>query len=228
MIGFAVAVGGYATAFLLWRFWFFVRDPERTPPPGDDVLAPADGRIVYACPVRAGEVPVAVKGRRSIPLEELTALPGFATDGTLVGIFMTPLNVHVNRAPIGGVVRRRVHRPAPRNRSLVRVWTNLMVGRRPYAEDCRHLVENERNTLVIEGDRRRVAVTQIADVWVSRIVCRLAEGERVERGARYGSILLGSQVDVFIPAGPSIRVVCREGERVRAGESVLARVEPGA
>ena len=227
MMWLAVAAVLYATVFLAWRFWFFVRDPERTPPPGDDILAPADGYVVYACPVRAGEVPVAVKGRTSIPLDELTAVPGLATDGTLVGIFMTPLDVHVNRAPIGGVVRRRVHRPAQHNRSLVRVWTNLMVGRRPYAEDCRHLVENERNTLVIEGERLTVAVTQIADVWVSRIVCRAAEGDRVERGARYGMIRLGSQVDVFIPAGPSIRLVCREGESVRAGESILARVEPG-
>jgi len=226
MIGLAVAAGAYATVFLLWRFWFFLRDPERTPPAGDDILAPADGYVVYACPVRAGQVPVAVKGRCSIALDELTAVPGLATDGMLVGIFMMSLNVHVNRAPIGGVVRRRVHRPAPRNRSLVRLWTNLMVGRRPYAEDCRHLVENERNTLVIEGERLTVAVTQIADVWVSRIVCRPDEGDRVERGARYGMIRLGSQVDVFIPAGPAIRVVCREGESVRAGVSVLARVGP--
>jgi len=227
MIWLAVAVGGYAALFLLWRFYYFLRDPERVPPPGDDILAPADGYVVYACAVRAGEVPVAVKGQRSIPLVELTALPGFAAEGTLIGIFMTPMSVHVNRAPISGVIRRRVHRAVDRNRSMVRMFTYVLVGRRPYAEDSRHLVENERNTIVIEGDRLTVAVTQIADRWVSGIVCTPSEGDRVERGARYGMIRFGSQVDVFIPAGPAIRVACREGERVRAGESVLARVEPG-
>jgi len=227
MIWVAVAVGGYATLFLLWRFYYFLRDPERVPPPGDDILAPADGYVVYACAVRAGEVPVAIKGRRTIPLVELTALPGFAADGTLIGIFMTPMSVHVNRAPIGGVIRRRVHRATDRNRSLVRMFTYLMVGRRPYAEDSRHLVENERNTIVIQGDRLTVAVTQIADVWVSSIVCTPSVGDRVERGGRYGMIRFGSQVDLFIPAGPAIRVVCREGDSVKAGVSVLARVEPG-
>ena len=226
MIALAAALAGFATLFLLWRFYYFFRDPERRPPPGDDVLAPADGYVVYVHAVRAGEVPVAIKGRRSIPLEELTALPGIAGEGTLIGIFMTPASVHVNRAPIGGVVRRRVHRAANRNRSMARVLTNLLVGRRPYAEDCRYLVENERNTIVIEGDRLTVAVTQIADAWVSNIVCRVTEGDTIERGARYGMIRFGSQADVFIPAGAPIQVVCREGDRVGAGQSVLARVGP--
>jgi phosphatidylserine decarboxylase len=225
MIALAVALGSIATLFLLWRFYYFFRDPERVPPPGDDVLAPADGYVVYVHAVRAGEVPVAIKGRRSIPLEELTALSGMGGEGTLIGIFMTPASVHVNRAPIGGVIRQRVHRTTNRNRSMARVLTNLLVGRRPYAEDCHYLVENERNTIVIEGDRLTVAVTQIADDWVSNLVCRVAEGDRVERGGRYGMIRFGSQADLFIPAGAPIQVICREGEHVRAGESILARIE---
>jgi len=228
VIPLVVALVSFAALFVLWRVFYFFRDPERVPPPGDDVLAPADGYVVYAHAVRAGEVPVAIKARRTIPLEELTALPGLGGEGTLVGIFMTPASVHVNRAPIGGVIRRRVQRSANRNRSMVRVLTNLLLGRRPYAEDCRYLVENERNTIVIEGDRLTVAVTQIADEWVSNIVCRVAEGDTVERGARYGMIRFGSQADVFIPAAVPIQVVCREGERVKAGESILARIEPRA
>ena len=204
----------------------FFATPSACPPRGDDVLAPADGYVVYVHAVRAGEVPVAIKGRRSIPLEELTALPGIGGEGTLVGIFMTPASVHVNRAPIGGVIRQRIQRATNRNRSMVRVLTNLLVGRRPYAEDCRYLVENERNTIVIEGERLTVAVTQIADDWVSNIVCRVAQGDTIERGSRYGMIRFGSQADVFIPAGVPIQVLCREGERVRAGETILARIEP--
>lgn len=227
MIALLVATG-FVTLFVGWRFWYFFRDPERIPPPGDDVLAPADGYVVHVHKVRAGEVPVAMKGRRSILLEELTALTGVGGDGTLIGIFMTPASVHINRAPISGVVTRRVQRAANRNRSMVRVLTNLIIGRAPYAEDGRYLVENDRNTIVIKGERLTVSVTQIADDWISGIVCQVEEGHRVERGARYGMIRFGSQTDVFIPAGVPIRVLCRDGEHVRAGESVIARVEPSA
>lgn len=225
MIAVVAALGSFATLFVLWRAYYFFRDPERLPPPGDDVLAPADGYVVYTHAVRAGEVPVALKGRRSIPLDELLGLPGLGGEGTLIGIFMTPASVHINRAPIGGVIRERIQKTTNRNRSMVRVLTNLLLGRRPYAEDCRYLVENERNTIVIEGDRLTIAVTQIADEWVSNIVCRVGKGDVVERGGRYGMIRFGSQADVFIPAGVPIHVVCREGERVKAGESVLARIE---
>jgi phosphatidylserine decarboxylase len=226
LLALAVAFASFATLFLVWRFYYFFRDPDRRPPPGDGILAPADGYVVYIHAVRAGEVPVAIKGRRSFALEELTALPGIGEAGTLIGIFMTPTSVHVNRAPIGGVVRRRVQRRTERNRSMVRVLTNLLVGRRPYVEDCRYLVENARNTIVIEGDRLTVSVTQIADDWISHIACRVTEGDTVERGARYGMIRFGSQTDLFIPAGVPIRVLCHEGERVRAGETILARLEP--
>lgn len=226
MTALLVAVCSFLTVFLLWRFWYFFRDPERVPPPGDDILAPADGYVVHVHAVRAGEVPVAIKGRRSILLEELTGLTQVGGEGTLIGIFMTPASVHINRAPISGVVRQRVRRAPSRNRSMVRVLTNLLIGRAPYAEDCRYLIENDRNTIVIEGERLSVAVTQIADDWISNIVCRVAEGDRIERGARYGMIRFGSQTDVFIPAGLPIRVLCRHGERVRAGESILARIEP--
>lgn len=225
MTALLVAVCGFATVFLLWRFWYFFRDPERVPPPGDDVLAPADGYVVHVHSVRAGEVPIAIKGRRSIRLEELTALTRADGEGTLIGIFMTPASVHINRAPISGVVSERVQRTASRNRSMVRVLTNLLIGRTPYAEDCRYLVENDRNTILIEGDRLTVSVTQIADDWISNIVCRVSKGDRVERGARYGMIRFGSQTDVFISAGTPIRVLCRDGDRVRAGETILARVE---
>lgn len=227
MTALLVAVWGFMTVFLFWRFWYFFRDPERVPPPGEGILAPADGYVVHVHAVRAGEVPVAIKGRRSILLEELTALTRVGEEGTLIGIFMTPASVHINRAPISGVVTQRVQQRAHRNRSMVRVLTNLLIGRAPYAEHCRYLVENDRTTIVIEGERLTVAVTQIADDWISNIVCRVTEGDRIERGARYGMIRFGSQTDVFIPDGVPIRVLCRDGDYVRAGESVLAQIEPG-
>jgi len=213
--------------FAIWRFFWFFRDPERIAPPGDDVLSPADGFVIYVHPIRAGEVPIAMKGRRSIRLEELLGISGTPADGFLIGIYMSVFDVHVNRSPIRGIVGRRRHLQGRRNRTMGRMFANLLIGRRPYAENSRHLVENERNTVVIEGDGLVAAVTQIADAWANRIVCRLAEGDRVERGERIGLIRMGSQVDVFLAGSDRVAItpVCRERQHVRAGESVLARVD---
>ena len=107
-----------------------------------------------------------------------------------------------------------------------RMLTNLLVGRRPYAEGCSHIVENERNTIVIEGQGATVAMTQIADAWIDRIVCQVDEGDRVARAERVGSIRMGSQVDLFIATDPGAQIdlLCTEGQHVRAGETIVARV----
>jgi phosphatidylserine decarboxylase len=214
--------------FWIWRSYYFFRDPERAAPPGDGVLAPADGVVVYVHPIDAGVVPVAIKQRRSIRLEELLGVPGLDGPGILIGIFMRPWDVHVNRCPVRGQVRRRVHRRAQANRTMVRMLVNIMLGRRPFADQCLHLLDNERNTLVIDAGGLTVAVTQIADAWVNRIVCDLKEGDLVERGQRYGMIRMGSQVDVLVVSRSRLAPRCRPGDRVRAGQSVLMELErPG-
>jgi phosphatidylserine decarboxylase len=218
----------FLALFASWRFYYFFRDPDRTPPPGDDVLSPADGVVVYVHHVRNDEVPIAVKKRRSILLSELLGVGGFAGEGVLIGIFMYATDVHVNRLPIDGRVRDRIYRPAPRNRTMARLFANLLLGERPYAQDCAHLIENERNTIVIDGTDITVAVTQIADAFINRIACRVAAGDLAVRGARYGMIRMGSQVDVLITPAAGVKVLCREGQRTRAGETVLATRNAGA
>ena len=224
MQAFLWTAAALTACFVYWRFYFFFRDPPRTPPPGDHlILAPADGHVTYVRRVRRGEIPVAVKQRRAIPLAEIIAADLVDNDGYLIGVFMNPLSVHRNRLPASGEVILRVHRPAARNISMIGLLISMMLKRDPTTVDCRCLVENERLTIAIRTASGAVlTVTQIADVWINRIVARVAVGDRVLRGQQYGLIRMGSQVDTFIPDSAVERIVVVPGQRVRAGESVLA------
>jgi phosphatidylserine decarboxylase len=163
----------------------FFRDPDRKPPAGDGlILAPADGRIVEIREV-----------------DELTA------GGRIrLSIFMSPLDVHVNRAPIAGRVQeidyqRGCFMPA-------------------YKEDCSD--NNERNAVtLIDVTGRAVKLVQIAGIMARRIVCRVKPGDRLEAGERFGIIMFGSRVDVHFP--PGAKIIVTEGQRVTGGETILAQ-----
>jgi phosphatidylserine decarboxylase len=206
-------------SFLAWRFYWFFRDPRRRPPGGRVVVAPADGRILYTTPVVAGQVPRPVKRGVAVPLGEwLGAVPP-AGDGTLVGIYMTPLSVHFNRAPVAGRVARVVPRPARgENRSMARALMHLVWGMLPFEGADDYVLQNARNTIVIDGPVP-VILVQIADRYVHTIDCFVREGDEVAAGAKVGMIRMGSQCDLFVP--PSVTLSCRAGDRVRAGETVL-------
>jgi phosphatidylserine decarboxylase len=172
-----------AVGFCLW----FFRDPERAAPDGDGlVISPADGKVV------------AVVAERE---ERFLHAPT-----TRVSIFMSPLDVHVNRNPVSGVVEAVQH-------------TN---GKFTAAFKDKASLDNERNAVVLRSGERRYLMVQIAGALARRIVCHVAPGDRVERGARFGMIMFGSRVDVYLPEGVVPRV--RNGERVRAGVSVLGEV----
>ncbi|MUL43489.1 phosphatidylserine decarboxylase [Streptomonospora sp. PA3] len=165
-----------AGALALAMVWFF-RDPERVAA-GAGLACAADGVVQF-----------------------IDAQP----DGrTRVAVFMNPLNVHVNRAPLEGVVTRIEHRPG---------------GFRPAFDK-----DSERNERVIwtfQTEIGEIEVVQIAGAMVRRIVPYLAEGQQVEKGQRIGLIRFGSRVDVYLPAGiaPAVEV----GQKVRAGETRLDR-----
>ena len=212
-------------SFLVWRFWAFFRDPPRTSPEGRVVVAPADGRILYVEPVKAGTTPSAVKQGTKIPVDNPEAVPPVEAPGVLIGIYMFPWSVHVNRAPVAGKVTCVRARPALReNRSMVRALMHLAWAL-PVTDEVRDSVaDNARNTVIIEGEVGEVsaAVVQIADRYVREVDCFVREGETVERGQRIGMIRMGSQCDVFLRQVPALKVLCRPGDRVRAGETVLA------
>jgi phosphatidylserine decarboxylase len=168
----------------------FFRDPSRRIPeePGV-VVAPADGKIVEVTQV---DEPPLLK----VPSHK-------------IAIFMSPLNVHVNRAPCGGEVETIEYRP----------------GRHHNAQDQEASSENEAVAMIIRAadGRARVLVRQVAGVLARRIVCAAAAGERVERGQRFGMIKFGSRAEVYVPVEAGFEVRARLGQRVRAGETVLGR-----
>lgn len=203
----AAATVVLALAVLAWRFY---RDPDRTPPQDEGVVvSPADGEIVYVRRSTGGALPVATKVGRDYQLEELTKTELRSGDAHVIGIAMSFLDVHVNRAPVEGVVTIRRHFP----------------GKFGSLRDPEMTFANERATTVIEtASGLEVAVVQIASRLVRQIVSYVEVGERIAQGQRLGIIRLGSQVDLVLPAGDGLEVCVAPGDRVQAGESVLARV----
>jgi phosphatidylserine decarboxylase len=165
----------------------------------------------------------AVKQGTALPIEKTSAVQPAELRGVLIGIYMFPWSVHVNRAPVCGKVTSVQPQPAVReNRSMVRALMHLAWDL-PVIDQVRASVaDNARNTLVIDGELC-AAVVQIADRYVREIDCFVRVGETVERGQRIGMIRMGSQCDVFVRRIPTLDVLCRPGDRVRAGETVLAR-----
>ena len=187
-------------AFLSLGVLAFFRDPERVVPQDDRlIVSPADGMVSLIATV---EPPAELKvddgsGTRGLP-------PGPVTR---VSIFMSVFDVHINRAPIGGTVRRVVYIPGK--------FVNADLDK---ASD-----ENERQHVLIErNDGAAIGFTQIAGLVARRIVPFVKPGDMVAVGQRVGLIRFGSRVDVYLPAGTDARVLL--GQKVIAGETVLAEL----
>jgi len=177
-------------AFLLFCLYFF-RDPERVPParPGA-VLAPADGRVVSVM--------------SAVPPAEL----GLGTASRWrVAIFLSVLDVHVNRMPASGTVTRIAYRHGK--------FVNASMDK---ASD-----HNERNALALRlADGREMAIVQIAGLIARRIVCQVREGDSVTAGSRFGIIRFGSRTDLYLPEG--VRPLVAEGQLMIGGETVIAEL----
>lgn len=207
--------------FACWRI-YFLRDPVRSPEGASGILAPADGYVMYIRQIAAGQVPVATKKNNDIRLTEVQGETYDGQEGLLIGIFMTPFSVHVNRAPIAGTVESRVHFRAGPNLSMVRPLYEILVTGRPTTEDHPFQKKNERLTTGIKTGAGTLFVVQIADSWIDRIVSWAGPGDAVGRGDRIGMIRFGSQCDVFIPKALVGRVAIEKGQYVYAGQTVLA------
>ena len=197
-IPFVVAPIVLAAAPFLFGYWllalpllalaafmaFFFRDPRRSIPsePGI-VVAPADGRVTI---VRLAD--------------------GHENPESLISIFLSPLDVHINRAPIAGQI----------------VDIAYKTGKFVMATKAEARLVNEQNTLIIQSEALTVRCTQIAGILARRIICWKRKGERVKCGERFGMIKFGSRTDLLLP--PTVEVLVREGVHVRGGETVVGRI----
>jgi phosphatidylserine decarboxylase len=193
--------------FLAYRFY---RDPERIVPERDGVVvSPADGKVIYIRESRDGMLPISTKYGNEYPLEELTKTTFYSREAVVVGISMSFLDVHVNRAPIAGRIILQRHFPGS--------FGSL---RRPEM-----VFKNERATTVIERDELQVAVVQIASRLVRQIASFVREGQDTAMGQRIGIIRFGSQVDLVLPTRQDLKLTVQIGKQVKAGQSIIAVLE---
>ncbi len=203
-LGFVCAISAGIIAY------FFFRDPERVSPTDENLLiSPADGRIVYIKKISNGEFPFALKKGNTIPLENFSKINLIPTEGWQIGIAMNFLDVHVNRSPIKGKV----------------TMVERIPGEFKSLKHIKSLLENERMLLVLEGEKIRVGMVQIASRLVRRIVPYVKPEEMVETGKRVGMIRFGSQVDLLIPTVDGLELLVNEKDEVIAGESILGRFD---
>jgi len=163
---------------------YFFRDPHRSiPTEAGIVVAPADGLVTI---VRLAD--------------------GAANPESLISIFLSPIDVHINRSPIAGVITEIAYKK----------------GKYLMATKAESRLLNEQNTLTIQGDGLTVRCTQIAGILARRIVCWKQHGDRVKCGERFGMIKFSSRTDVLLP--PQVEVTVEEGMRVRGGVTIVGRI----
>lgn len=207
--------------FKAYQRWYFPRDPVRSIANNARVVAPADGRIVYLEQVDDGLVPIAIKNRTEIPLDEIVKGEERPHAGTLLGIFLSPYDVHYQRTPIAGTISEVTYHAAPLNESMGNMFLRSLLRMDNRYANSTHIHANERNIIRVDGDELSAFVVQIADQQVNKIDCYVEEGDSVAIGDKYGMIRWGSQVDLFIPDLAPADFVVQPGDKLRAGETVL-------
>jgi phosphatidylserine decarboxylase len=171
------------TLFML----LFFRDPERKYPEGEGIfVSPADGKVIL--------------------IKDVYEKDYLKAESKEISIFMSLLNVHVNRSPCDGKV------------SLVKHSSGkFLVAHKDAAS-----MENENTVMVLEGKDGKIVVRQVAGFLARRIVCRAEVGDELRRGERYGMIKFGSRLDVYLPKDVKIKV--KAGDKIKAGETILGQM----
>ena len=193
--------------FVALFFYRFFRNPKRKiPGDKDDIVSPADGRVIYIKELESNQIPITVKKKRIAGIHEITKTDILKEPCYLIGIAMTLFDVHYNRAPIDGKIIMVKHTPG----SAIGLNTPEST------------LVNERNTTVFEReDGVMTGVVQIAARWVDRCIVMTEEGESMNRGDIFGKIRWGSQADLIIPR--NCEILIREGEQVYAGSTIVAK-----
>src|SRR4030042_6217250 len=165
----------------------FFRDPERKIPEGEGIfVSPADGEVIL--------------------IKDVYEKDYLKAESKEISIFMSLLNVHVNRSSCDGKV------------SLVKHSSGkFLVAHKDAAS-----MENENTVMVLEGKDGKIVVRQVAGFLARRIVCRAEVGDKLRRGERYGMIKFGSRLDVYLPKDVKIKV--KAGDKIKAGESILGQM----
>jgi len=196
---FIIALAVFAIIFLL----NFYRDPKRTIPKGNNIVAPADGKIISIIDTSKSSIKIkkGIFGR----IRALTK--DVAKECHVISIFMSPLDVHINRAPIAGTIKSIKHTRG----SFFKAY------------DLEKSLGNEKNEIIIQNRNIKVKVIQIAGFLARRIKCYVKKNEKVNKGDKIGMIALSSQTTLVIPKGVDLKI--NLNQHVKAGETIIAEVK---
>jgi len=193
-----IVVGAVILGFLIfWRLWF-LRDPERAIPEGDNIVSPADGKIIKIIELDQKKLKI----RKGLMGRVNTIVTDVSDAKYLISIFMTPFDVHIQRSPIDA-----------------RIASVKYTKGRFHAANSTDALTNEKNEIVMEDLGNYMKVLQIAGFLARRIECFVKKGDRILKGERIGRINLGSQVSLVLPKNVKLKVA--EGDTVKGGETII-------
>jgi len=178
----------------------FYRDPERVIPKGNNIVAPADGKIISIINTSKNSVNVG----KGLIGKVKTLTSDVADQCHIVSIFMSPFDVHINRSPVTGTITSIKHSK----------------GNFFKAYDFERSLQNEKNEILIQKGKLKVKVIQIAGFLARRIICKVRKNQKVNKGQKIGMIALGSQTTIILPIRLRLKIKLRD--KVKAGETIIA------
>lgn len=178
----------------------FYRDPKRSIPSGNNIVAPADGRIISIINTSKNNIKI----KKGLFGKIKTLTKDVAEECYVISIFMSPLDVHINRAPIDGIVKSVKHTK----------------GKFFKAYDLEKSLENEKNEIIIQNKKLKVKVIQVAGFLARRIKCYAKPNQKVNKGDKIGMIALSSQTTLIIPKGVDLKI--KINDKVKAGSTIIA------
>ena len=188
-------------AFLFILFLInFYKDPKRRVPKGNNIVAPADGKIISIINTSKNSIKI----KKNIFGKIKTLTKDVASQCYVISIFMSPLDAHINRAPIHGIVKSVKHKK----------------GAFFKAYDMEKSLENEKNEIIIQNKKLKVKVIQIAGFLARRIKCYIKKNQKVNKGQKIGMIALSSQTTLIIPIGVDLKI--KVNDKVKAGKTIIA------
>ena len=212
-------------SYLFWRYSWFFRNPSRVPPPGESIVSPADGTVVYTTLMAPEQEVILIKQGLAARLTDIVR-EDLTYPKMTIGIFMSPFNVHYNRIPVPGRIEFIKHHPAVvKNHCMAPMHWRTLLKWPPFYKNSVHIVSNERTVTKVAGKFKGnlfpYYIVQIAGKSVRGIDSYFQAGDRVHKGEIFGMIRIGSQVDLVVPYDAAMNVMVNPGDRVRAGESIL-------
>lgn len=181
----------------------FYRDPKRKIPKGNNIVSPADGKIIQILKIKKNNLRI----KKGLIGKINTLTKDIGKECYLISIFMSPLDVHINRAPIEGEIKS----------------IKYSEGKFFAAYDIKKSLQNEKNEILIKNNELgNVKVIQIAGFLARKIKCFVKENQKINKGQKIGAIVLGSQVTLLFPTKVNLNV--KKGEMVKAGSTIIANL----